>query len=194
VWLHPRVEHAGIREQIEQVIAGRAPDVGWDSADRLHFQERFFTSRPAWSHHWMTDGNHRVRAMVDARLADREDRAARPYRVDVIVHFRNTGTDGEYLPEERDDLRDLEERLVIAVERGRRSLLAGLVNPPGRTDLIFYTSSPESVEEAIAAFRAGGLSHEMTVETTNDENWSRYTTLLTWPQGIVWPLIGTGWA
>ncbi|MGZ5463386.1 MAG: DUF695 domain-containing protein [Thermoanaerobaculia bacterium] len=97
-------------------------------------------------------------------------------RDQAVVVIRCQQSDADETPSDGDStgLSVTRERVMELLQSDKESICVAVLTGPNLQRLVFYTSSPESVESRITALRPAIHPHEILLRIQEDDEWSVY--------------------
>ena len=101
-----------------------------------------------------------------------------PHQVGVAVPLNNPNEHGLPIRAEGEQLNDIEDQLVDALEVNNESIFAGAISTNGMREFVFYTSNPDQVTEKFKALQDKIATHEIQLLIQEDKDWLTYKTMV----------------
>ncbi|MEN8241234.1 MAG: DUF695 domain-containing protein [Chloroflexota bacterium] len=101
-----------------------------------------------------------------------------PHQVGVAVPLNNPNEHGLPISAEGEQLNEIEDQLVDALEVKNESVFVGAISTNGMREFVFYTSDPEQVIEKINAVQEKTETHKIQLIIQEDKDWLTYKTMV----------------
>ena len=98
------------------------------------------------------------------------------HRVGVAIPLLQPNELGLPANGESEQLHQLEDALVTALESGQKSILVLVITTGGMREFVFYTKDPDSTKTVIENLQKTIASHEMQTYVAADHAWETYKT------------------
>jgi len=96
------------------------------------------------------------------------------YQIGVAVPLNNPNDAGMHDEEEGEQVAEIEEKLVEALEHDKLALYVFAQTSSGAKEWVFYTGNPEEVETRIANVRKQVSTHTLQNIAQEDPDWETY--------------------
>lgn len=131
-----------------------------------------------WQGPWAACAASSYAGCTEARINTGAARLAGDLRFpdQALVVIRRPQSDGDETPSDGDStgLSVTGERVMELLQSDKESICVAVLTGPDVHRLVFYTSSPESVESRITALRPAIHPHEILLRIQEDDEWSVY--------------------
>lgn len=131
-----------------------------------------------WQGPWVACDASQYAGCTEGRINTGAARLAGNLRLpdQAVVVIRRQQSDADETPSDGDStgLSVTGERVMELLQSDEESICVAVLTGPNLRRLVFYTSSPESVESRITALRPAIHPHEILLRIQEDDEWSVY--------------------
>lgn len=142
------------------------------------FGEPKTNEEPSWDGPWTVGQGQYDGAPLFVRLHLGVGRLAHdgtfPEQVGIALPLNSPNELGLPTNEEAQQLGEIEDQIVAALEGDRRTIHVASLTTGGVRELVLYTNDPAGVEQAFAALKENISTHDAQLIIQSDPDWSIY--------------------